>query len=92
MFCKVCFTTCSLTKIHVHEGKKWEPFMNQGMILAYVAFCVGLFLAILTFIIELLSGKKKQALQIFKHRDISQGNAWLEDSDKGIKETTRRNK
>ena len=73
-------------------AEKWEPFMNQGMILAYVAFCVGLFLALLTFIIELLSGKKKQALQIFKHHDISQRNAWLEDSDKGIKETTRRNK
>ena len=69
-------------------AEKWEPFMNQGMILAYIAFCVGLILAILTFLIELLLGKKKQGLQkrLLKHQNVPIIHAWPDELDKGVKE------
>lgn len=68
--------------------EEWEPIMNQALILAYVALSVGLILAILTFIIEVLSGQKKQGLRmgLSKHRDVTQRHAWKE---KGMEEPTR---
>ena len=38
---------------------KWEPIMNQTMILAYVALSVGWTLSIISFHIEIMHGVKK---------------------------------
>ena len=57
-------------------AEKWEPLMIQGMILAFVAFGVGLMLANLTFIIELSGsawldqqGSKKKPMKPTMYND-----------------------
>ena len=51
-----------------------EPLMYQTMLLAYIAFFVGLTLAILTFMVERLHGQKKQIPQggLLNHRHVTQ--------------------
>ena len=47
-------------KFREFKVEEWKPIMYQTMILAYFAFSVGLTLAIISFITEMMHGQKKQ--------------------------------
>ena len=61
-------------KVKKFAISEWEPLLYQTMLLAYIAFCVGLTLAILTFMAERLHGQKKQIPQgrLPNHRHVAQ--------------------
>ena len=60
-------------KFREFKVEEWEPIMYQTMILAYLALSVGLTLAVISLITEMILGQKK----LMPRRGLQSTQAWL---------------